>query len=221
MNLLILDTETTGLDHEKDHVVEVAYALFSTEHNAIISVESELVDAMGNEAEKVNGIPAELLRFGRGLHFIERDMRAHIVDAVICHNVDFDRPWFSNTLFADVPWVCSCNDIEWPNAGKGSKSLVALALAHDVPVAFAHRAFDDVLTLARMFQRVAEKGHDVDAMLAKAMRPKARYVADVPRSRNDELKAAGFRWDPDRKQWWKKMVGEEAALLAFPVKEAP
>jgi DNA polymerase-3 subunit epsilon len=221
MRLLIGDTETTGLDHEKDHVVEVAYALFDTTYNAIISVHSELVDAMGNEAEKVNGIPAELLQHGRALHFIERDMKANFVDAVVCHHVDFDRPWFSSSLFADVPWVCSCNDIEWPNAGKSSKSLVALALAHDVPVAFAHRAFDDVLTLARMFQRVAEKGHDVDAMLTKAMRPKARFVANVPRSRNDELKAAGFRWDPDRSQWWKKMVVEEAAMLAFPVQEMP
>jgi DNA polymerase III subunit epsilon len=220
MLLLILDTETTGTDPTKDRLVEVAWLRYDTAARAIVDMHSELVDGKDNAAEHINGIPASLLYRGSMGDDVDRLVWSAALgcDCVVAHNAAFDRAWFSTDTQHAKPWVCSCDDIEWPKGGTGSKSLPSLALAHGVPVAHAHRAFDDVLTLARMFQRVAETGSDVDAMMVKAMRPRCRFVSLAPFNQKDEVKAAGFRWDPTAKVWWRNMPPEDTDALPFKVK---
>ena len=62
-------------------------------------------------------------------------------------------------------------------------------------------------------------GHDVEAMLVRAMRPKVRVVAHSPgfdAARNATFKAAGFRFEPKTKEWWRMWVEEDLASLPFP-----
>ena len=139
-------------------------------------------------------------------------------EAILAHNAEFDRQWFGEELLG-VPWACSM-DIEWPRPSPG-KSLTAIALAHGVGVTRAHRAIDDVMTLASLLERAVELGASLETLIKRALRPKVRVVASLPRHRNPELKAAGFRWDPERTQWWKKCFVDEVATLPFDVREAP
>jgi DNA polymerase-3 subunit epsilon len=76
----------------------------------------------------------------------------------------------------------------------------------------------DVDTLARILTRLAEKGHDLEAMLVHAMRPKAMFHSLAPFEKKEEVKAAGFRWDPERKVWWRRMAIEDSKELPFKVK---
>jgi DNA polymerase-3 subunit epsilon len=98
------------------------------------------------------------------------------------------------------------------------ESLVSLALRHGLGVASAHRAMADCDLLVRLFTRAREMGADLQEMVALGLRERAKFAAAVPRERNGELKAAGFRWDPDRRVWWREMAVEDAAALPFPTR---
>lgn len=223
--ILFLDTETSGLDPKVDHLIEVGLVLWDVQHRAVLQASSWLVQAPSNAAEHVNGIPAAVLPQGLSRRGIEAQVMGYAADAdvIVAHNAEFDRAWLPE--LANMAWVCSCFDIEWPGryrAGtieregeRPGHSLVALCLAHGVGVADAHRALADCLLLARLLERVAELGHDIDAMLARAMRPKVKVVSLAPFERKDEVKAAGFRWDPGAKVWWRTIAAEDVAALPF------
>ena len=54
--ILILDTETTGLDENKDEVIEIGCILFDVSFKCVLSQVSFLFPVKNNEAEHVNGI---------------------------------------------------------------------------------------------------------------------------------------------------------------------
>ena len=71
--ILILDTETTGLDENKDEVIEIGCILFDVSFKCVLSQVSFLFPVGNNEAEYVNGIPAEVTNISQpwedGLNF--------------------------------------------------------------------------------------------------------------------------------------------------------
>lgn len=215
--LLVVDTETSSLDPKTGHLLEVAAAVWSVEHRALVRARSWLVQAPANPAVAVNGIPESLLPRGAEAGDVMRQVYAVAIkecDAIIAHNADFDRAWFTPEI-QRLTWICSCDDIDWPR-GASSRSLTALALAHGVGVADAHRALPDVLTMCRLLERAGELA-DLDLMLMRTQRPKARFVANLPREKNDLLKEHRFRWDPHRREWWRRMFVEDSAELPFSV----
>ena len=58
--ILILDTETTGLDERIDEVIEIGGILFDVSHKCVLSQVSFLFPVNNNEAEYVNCISAEV-----------------------------------------------------------------------------------------------------------------------------------------------------------------
>lgn len=240
--ICILDTETTGVEPKKDTVLEIGVVLWSVEHKTIISAFSALCadpNVRENPAEAVNGIPSTIFKTApptaSAWAWNEAGHLMGFADAIAAHSADFDRAFcapFMTAPLATKPWICTQNDIEWPGLRRASsvdgqrerpgQSLVALALAHGLGVSHAHRALTDCMLLARLFERVHEMGHDVEAMLERGLRPKARFaVADTgfDPKRNELAKANGFRWDPDRKLWIRKMAIEDASKLPFRVRE--
>jgi len=71
--ILILDTETTGLDENKDEVIEIGCILFDVSFKCALSQVSFLFPVSNNEAEYVNGISAEVTNISQpwedGLNF--------------------------------------------------------------------------------------------------------------------------------------------------------
>ncbi|TEX51164.1 MAG: hypothetical protein B7C55_07025, partial [Actinomycetales bacterium mxb001] len=65
MNIIILDTETTGLE-ESSSVIEVGAILYSTTTKAVLSQVSSLInwENMSNPAQPINKISVEMLREG-------------------------------------------------------------------------------------------------------------------------------------------------------------
>jgi DNA polymerase-3 subunit epsilon len=217
--ILILDTETSSLDPKTGHLLEVATALWSVEHRSLIKARSWILRAESNEAESVNGIPTALLMeqpLATTMKITELWVLAWAgeADAIVAHG-DFDRKWFGNEIQSRT-WIDSCDDIEWPRAST-SRSLVALALAHGVGVSHAHRALSDVMTLVQLFERAAEMT-DVSAMLTKAARTKRSYRAVVNYDTNALAKERGFRWDPERKIWHRRIAIEDATTKEWPFK---
>lgn len=224
--ILILDTETTGLDAATDRVVEVACIRYSLTHATVLRSYSSLIRGESNAAEAINRIPTAALMDAPEPARVWAAVAslADGADCVVAHNADFDRGFCAAAgvsmayHIAQMPWVCSRSQMEWPR-GKQGDSLVNLTLAHGLGVATAHRAMADCDMLARLFTRVAEMGVDLGAMVARGMRPSAVFVALAPYEQKDVVKAAGFSWDGERKEWRRRMAVEDVAGLPFRVRE--
>lgn len=217
----LLDTETTGMDPAKDRTIEVAVTLFDLKHaQPVASFASLIKGEADNEAYPVNGIPAVMLPEAREPERVWAAVKWIIEPAavIIAHHAEFDRQF---TPDLGKPWVCSEEDITWPGSQKGGRggSLAHLALSLGLGVASAHRASVDVDTLSRIFTRLAEKGHDLAALLRHGMRPKAMFHALTSYDQREMTKQAGFRWEPGKKIWWRRMFIEDAKALPFKVQQ--
>jgi len=226
--LAIIDLETTGLDPATGHPVEVAIGLWSVEFRALIRCRSWLVAAPAAEVEKtvaVHGIPPALVA-ARGVPFEDVAKQVYAIvtkeaQAFVAYNANFDRAWLPAPVQNVAPWICACNDITWPRPSS-SRSLLAVAHAHGVQVGALHRASDDVLLIARLLERCVELGADVDAMLARAMRPKGTFVVadtNFDEARNALAKEHGFRFDRPTKTWVRRLAREDVAALPFATRE--
>lgn len=219
--VLIIDTETTGLDPKVDAVIEVAVVLYSIEHATTMTSYASVLRADGNAAEAINRIPPAALADAPEPAIVWARVAALAAqaDAIVAHNAEFDRAFVPSALPTVKPWICSKHDIVWPKQTKPAPSLVALALEHDLGVAVAHRAMADCDLIARLFTRARELGADLRAMLARALRPKADFVALVSYDDREKAKAAGFRWEAATKSWLRRMAIEDAQALPFKVRQ--
>jgi len=232
--VLVVDTETTGIDPTVDRVLEIAWSLYSVEHTTTVLSTAVLIHSAqeANPAEAINRIPLAACRaHGQPLSLVLKRLAMAMtsVDAVVAHSADFDRSFLlaeamrlgaeMGAAFAalEVPWVCSKEDLAWPLQTREGGSLVALALEHGLGVAHAHRAGADVELLTRLFDRVAEAGGAaaLRALLARGLRPKALFQSTLPFEQNDTHKAKGFRWEAATKRWLRRMAIEDAEALGW------
>ena len=95
-NILILDTETTGFDREKDRCIEVGSILFNVVNRAVLAQQSFLLPVEKNDAEKINNIPAEITRLPQPIEPAIEYFESLVLfsDLIIAHNVEFDKKWF-------------------------------------------------------------------------------------------------------------------------------
>lgn len=218
MRLAIIDTETTGTDPTKDHLLEVAIGIYSVGAersltSGLILSASWLVGGAPDDAvldsSKVHGIHPRMLDGAPSREESNRRVERMLasVDVVASHTM-FDRDWMPDTV-KGKPWVDTCNDFEWP-VWSSSRSLIALAVVHGVGVVAAHRALDDVMTLVRMFDRIDRHGMSLEVALKRALRPKVRVIGMQPYDKNPIAKEHGFRWDQETMEWYRMVASDDA-----------
>ncbi|MBY0464592.1 MAG: DNA polymerase III subunit epsilon [Burkholderiales bacterium] len=162
--LLVLDTETTGLDATRDKVIELALLRVTVDAGTgrpvgAVQVYDGLEDPgmpVPPHITDITGITTDMVR-GQQLDEVRVAELLQGVDLVVAHNAGFDRPFVEARLpaFAHIPWACSWADVDWKALGQGSAKLESLALAcgwfYD-----AHRAETDChALLAVLAQPVA------------------------------------------------------------------
>jgi len=218
--LVILDTETTGLAPAEHRCIEVGAVLFSVPDRSVLSQVSFLMPCTSNAAEAVNGIAPALTQrpqpWQAGLACFEAMVEA--ADVLLAHNAAFDQQWFGlGSLPAlSKPWLCSMEDIRWPQERqlRSTPSVRDLALAYGVPVWAAHRALTDCIYLAQVFERC----EDLEDLLLQAMEPRRLYRARLSYEERHKAREAGFRWNqPVSGAWSRRLSDREVALLPFPV----
>lgn len=217
--VLILDTETTGLDPEQDQCCEVGAVLFSVPERSVLAQLSVLLPVATNPAEAINRIPAHCTQlpqpWRQGLELLAS--LAADADCAVAHNAAFDRAWFGRGHLPDLglPWLCTMDDIDWPaNLGlRPRPSVRDLALAHGVPVWSAHRALTDCIYLAEVFRRC----DDLPRLLKEGREPRRLLRAVVSYSERQLAKEAGFRWnDPVEGAWTRRLSDRQLQRLALP-----
>tara|TARA_B100000579_G_scaffold431100_1_gene445620 strand:- start:380 stop:1225 length:846 start_codon:yes stop_codon:yes gene_type:complete len=221
-NILILDTETTGLDNESDDCLEVGSILFNVKSRSVLAQQSFLLPVEINDAEKINNIPAEITRLPQPLSEAIKyfESLVHMSDVIVAHNAEFDMKWFGIKKLPQIEkqWICSMDDITWPSEKqlKSRPSVRDLALAYGVPVWSAHRALTDCIYLAEVFKRCLE----LEKLLNRALEPKVLFRADISYEERYLAKKAGFRWnDAVKGAWSRKMSLRDSKKLEFPVRE--
>ena len=222
VNILILDTETTGLDNKNDDCLEVGSILFNVKSREVLAQQSFLLPVESNNAEKINNIPAEITRLPQPLleaiKYFESLVK--VSDVIVAHNAEFDMKWFGLNKLPQIEkqWICSMDDITWPvdRQLKTRPSVRDLALAYGVPVWNAHRALTDCIYLAEVFKRCSE----LEKMLIRALEPKVLLRAEISYEKRHLARNAGFRWnDAIKGAWSRKMSRRDMEKLEFPVHE--
>jgi len=230
MLVLGIDTETTGIDIQKDSIVELGAVLFDVSNDgAWVPIEGfcSLVYEDGYvispEAEKVNGISIQKLK-EEGISF-KKAMEAVLplivrADYIIAHNAKFDLGMISSqcqlkkidsTKIFKRPWLCSIEDLP-SNEGKKCLKLSHLAVDYGVTVNpdELHRATGDILLMGKMLEKAKA---DIYEMHRYSIAPYRVLAAEVtpPWEDNgksvDLAKSLGYSWEKTRKspKMFKKM----------------
>ncbi len=224
--VLILDTETTGLDPAKDQIIELALLLVDVDVRTglplqVLEVYDELEDPgrpIPAEATRVTGITDAMVA-GKRLNEARIAELMDGVSLVIAHNARFDRGFVEKRLpaFASLPWSCSVAEIDWQAQGRGSAKLEFLA--HELGWFYdAHRAEMDchalLAVLAAPLPNAGTGETGLGRLLTAARLHSFRVCATgSPFESKDALRTRGYRWDAERKVWHTQ-VGSQADLDA-------
>ena len=210
--VVLLDTETTGLDASRDRIIELALLrvhldLQTGQPCGEVQVYDGLEDPgvpISAEIEALTGISNAMVQ-GQALdetRVAELMQGAHLV---IAHNAGFDRPFVESRLprFETLDWACSFADIDWKSLGQSSAKLENLALTHGW-FYDAHRAEMDchalLAVLAQPLGVTAQTG--LRALWAASQRTSYRLQATgAPFETKDLLKARGYRWQAEQRVW--------------------
>jgi len=231
---LCLDTETTGLDHGRDRIIELGIVAF--EYDPLSGVISRITDRyngfedpgapLSQEVKDITGISDGMLS---GTRLDDAKVHGLIGRAslVIAHNAAFDRKFVEARFpeFAAIPWGCSVSQIDWQRERISSRSLEYLLYKCGGYCINAHRALDDAEgLLGLLLCRLPLSDQPVFAELLKNARAVTSRICAVnaPFDRKDLLKQRGYRWyDGGRggdKGWWinvpSELEPEELAYLA-------
>ena len=218
--LLIIDTETTGLDPQLDHCLEVGVILFDVPSRQVLAQHSFLLPVEANAAEAINRIPAAATNLPQpwrpALSYLQSLLDA--ADVLVAHNAAFDRQWFGRGHLpaTDKPWLCSMEEMRWPAERllRSRPSVRDLALAYEIPVWAAHRALTDCIYLAEVFRRCDE----LEQLVERGLEPRQLMRAQVSYDDRHLARDAGFRWNETVKGAWARRLSErEARDLDFPV----
>jgi len=219
--VLILDTETTGLDALRDRIMELA--LLSVDVETATGLPTGRVEVYDGLEDPGMPIPAEIQALTginndmvRGQRLDEQrvaDMLSS-ADLVLAHNAGFDRPFAEARmpLFAQRPWACSFADLDWKKEGRSSAKLTQLAM--DLGWFYdAHRAEMDCHALLAVLASPLPSGPTgLACLLAAFGQPSYRLQATAaPFEAKDLLKARAYRWDGTNRVWHTRL-GDEAAL---------
>jgi DNA polymerase III subunit epsilon len=227
MKVLIIDTETSGLDPKRDWVIEIGAVLYSVTHRTTLFQLSTLLNAQENAAELINRIPPAVLpEISTDTQQIFINTLQHLAQAAnyaVAHNAAFDEQWFdgshlpvlTNNDTQPLKWLCTLEDFTFPKQTRPGENLVSLVLNHGIGVSSTHRALTDCQLIAALFDRM----DDLEGMINKADRPKALYKALVSYDKKDLAKTAGFKWNAEKKIWTRRMATADTLKLQFPVQE--
>ncbi|WP_027998840.1 3'-5' exonuclease [Sinorhizobium arboris] len=213
---VVLDTETTGLNHRKDEIIEIGVVAFTFDGVGNIG---DVTGVYGGLQQPTNPIPAEVTRLtgitdetvaGRRIDIGELRALIEPADLIIAHNAGFDRPFCEtlSTMFAGKAWACSVSEIDWASRGfEGTKLGYLIGQAgyfHE-----GHRAVDDCFALLEVLTHGGETSAATPfaELYAASQRCRVRIFAEnSPFDMKDQLKARGYRWadgtDGRPKSWW-------------------
>jgi len=217
--VIVLDTETTGLDARNEKVIELAMlsVLVDTATGQPVGPVTlyESFEDPGKpippQITEITGIDDSMVQ-GQRIDDAAVTALVEQADLVVAHNAGFDRPFVEARwpVFARKAWNCSFAGIAWKKEGSGSAKLEFLASErgwfYD-----AHRAQVDCHALLQVLSSPLADGQTGLARLlngAGQTRYKLRATG-APFEAKDKLKSRGYRWDGEGRVWWCSLASDD------------
>ena len=218
--VIVLDTETTGLDVRRERIIELAMlsVLVDTATGLPVGPVStyESFEDPGQPIPaaitEITGIDDSMVR-GQRIDEPRVIEMVQAADLIVAHNAGFDRPFTEARLrvFAERPWNCSFAGIDWKQQGSGSAKLEFLA--HERGWFYdAHRALVDCHALLQVLAAPLKDGQTgLARLLSGTTQSRFRLSATgAPFESKDALKSRGYRWDTEGRVWWSSLAGKDA-----------
>ncbi len=218
--VIVLDTETTGLDAKNERIIELALLsvlVDTTTGQPVGPVTTyESFEDPGKPIPpaitEITGIDDSMVR-GQRIDDARVAELVQAADLIVAHNAGFDRPFVEARLpvFATRAWNCSFAGIDWKAQGSGSAKLEFLA--HERGWFYdAHRALVDCHALLQVLATPLKNGQSgLQQLLQGASNTRYKLRATgAPFDAKDALKARGYRWDNENRVWWTTLMGQAA-----------
>lgn len=219
VKLLILDTETMGLDYNTDAIIELGLVVISyspstfevTSIDGVLSLYEDPLKPIPELITELTGITDEMVS---GESFDESEVESWFdgIDLVVAHHAQFDRPFVEKRFpnLAGKPWACTIQDIDWKKAGHTSVKLEYLLAAQSYFYE-GHRASIDCLAVAWLLYLVPQ------ALCALIFNAEANSVIvrayGAPFKVKDDLKKRDYMWNDGSgslpKHWYKSVKESE------------
>lgn len=221
--VMIIDTETTGLDKQKDEIVEVAFHLIEFDSSGNFykvlysySEKQEPSFELSEVAQKVTGYTKEHLK-GSKIDWDIVNKILNVTDVVLAFNSVFDRPFLErySEEFKNKFWVCAMTEIDYLNlyGFTGSQEL----LIHKICSMFygSHNALNDVNALSLLMSQTPPNSSNTlfYHLLKKASQKTYRVLAvNADFSDKDTLRDNGYKFNYDIKTWFKDTTNKEEEI---------
>jgi len=215
---LCIDTETTGLNHADDKIIELGIVAF--EYDPLSGEIIRITDRYNGfedpgqpldaEITEITGITDAMLT-GQAFDDALVVALAESATLVIAHNSAFDRKFVEARypVFARLPWACTVAQLDWQKERLSSRTLEYLLYKCGGYCINAHRALDDAEgVLGLLLGKFPKSGGSVfKALLERALEITSKISAvGAPFDKKDLLKERGYRWDDgskgSNKGWW-------------------
>jgi DNA polymerase III subunit epsilon len=202
---IFIDVETTGVDAERDEIIELGMVSFwySIEGRVLgICKSFECFQDPGRpipaQVRTLTGITDDMVAGKR----IDPSLVADFVGPaalIVAHNANFDRRFCERRLpiFVDKPWACSLREINWADEGFVNGTKLATLVASLGYFFDGHRAVNDCHAgIALLSGELPVSGRTAMALLLESAR-KSRWrirATGAPFAHRESLKTRGYRW---------------------------
>ncbi len=220
---IILDTETTGLNHRCDEIIEIGVISFTFDDNGRIG---DVTGVYGGLQQPAVSIPPAVTRLtgitdamvaGETIDIARLKSLIEPSELIIAHNAGFDRPFCEafSPIFANKAWACSVSEIDWSGRGfEGSK--LGYLIGQSGYFHEGHRAVDDCFALLEVLGRTPSGSAETPFAELYRASQKSRvrvYAENSAFDMKDQLKARGYRWsdgsDGRPRSWWVELAPDD------------
>ena len=211
-----VDVETTGLDPERDSVIELAIRRFRYDADGRVVAVDQPYSWMEDPGSSLHPVITRITGLtdadvtGMSIDEAHASELLAGVDIVVAHNAKFDRRFVEDRLpaVAGLRWACTVADLDWAELKFEGRSLGWL-LAQTGWFFDAHRATGDVDALIQLLRHRLD---GEDTVLAKLLERAARpgwlvRATGASYGVRGALKLRGYTWHSPLCVWLRE-VGE-------------
>lgn len=219
-DIVIVDMETTGFDTVADEAIQLAmiHVTIDTDYGRLVSVNKTynmfnepLLTVISEKITELTGITPGMVK---GCEFNVSEVMEFVGDSkntyIVAHNSKFDYK-FAVRYFPELEnyqWGCTMADINWLGEfGIGSNKLEFIAFQNGY-FYDAHNALVDCFAVVSAFKE--NEGVITSLIDNLSVQKFSVSAVGAPFEIKDKLKENHFRWNGDRKVWYKPdLVKEE------------
>ncbi len=221
---IFIDLETTGLDPEKNEIIELAMVPFKFSgdgrifevYEAFNELQEPSSGTVPEEITRITGITTDMVR-GQKIDGDKVTEIAAPAALVIAYNASFDRKFAEKAfdVFSTKSWACSMTQVPWTEEQFEGVKLEYLAMKSGF-FYDGHRAAVDCYAAIELLSKPLPRSSRsaLQALLEEARKPTCRVWAEgAPYDFKDHLKARGYRWsdgtDGRPRSWYRDVLEDD------------